>query len=110
MYNLILVSISLVSFLHKVAAGCDTLGCYQRAFSAGGYVQCDMCACDDLCDLNRDPNLYYCEVSTDNCKVTFNTTWMVIFIVLALLVLIFACYGVYAKCCKGNAQQGFSNM
>jgi predicted small secreted protein len=49
--------------LVNVAVACNTQGCGKDVTKhVGDYVECDMCVCDQACNLNRDDEIYQCYV------------------------------------------------
>jgi hypothetical protein len=61
-----LLVLSALTALFNLVSACDSTACGKDAVkNLGDYVECDMCVCDEACNLNRDDELYQCYVKVE---------------------------------------------
>jgi hypothetical protein len=62
--------LSAIISLFNLVSACNTESCVNDAVkNIGDYVECDMCVCDQACNLNRDDELYQCSIKVGHSRV-----------------------------------------
>lgn len=111
-----LLILCLVSQLAVTVSGCNSNSCLKDVLNhIGDYVECDMCNCDKLCDLEANDEYYKCSVKLNSaltefeCKVQMTSGWYAGFVIIAVVGV--CCLGgiiflIYRFFCKKSVGSG----